>query len=886
MTPARWQRVADVVDRLLDTPPGERGEVLDAECGGDDDLRTEVSSLLAAEGDADSVSRAIRTAVDDARRPAEAEVPRAGDRIGAYEIERELGRGGMGVVYLGRRADRAYEGRVALKLLPRTADGGDDLARRFQQERQILARLDHPNIARLLDAGKTAAGRPYLVMEHVEGTAIDTWCDDRRLGIDDRIRLFLRIADAVQAAHRALIVHRDLKPANVLVTPDGVPKLLDFGIAKPLGAHGLPYAAETTVAGPRPMTLTHASPEQVAGDPVTTGTDVYGLGVTLYQLLTGHLPYPDDVPLQRAIVEREPIPASVRASAGAAAVAGARGTDAVRLRRRLTGDLDTILATALAKEPARRYGSVESFAADLRRHLEGKPVTARRPTLAYRMVKLVRRNRLAAALVAVLTLSVLAFGTSMGVLADRLADERDRAEAERDRARHEEDEAERVAALLSDLFERPDPRRAQGEPVTAREILLWGAERVERELAAQPETQARLFDTIGRAYAGLGLYDDAAPLLERALDLRRRILGADHPLTLDSLHAVAANHTDRGDFLRARELYLEVAASRASVLGEESPEVADTLGGLADVYRMTGELDEAVAALDRALAIRRGRPHEEEALATTVLSLALVESARDRLPEAEELFREAEARFVRHHGADHPDVLKARKGIANMLRLQGRHPEAETAFRRLLENERRVLGERHPNLAYTLAGIGYACASQDRPAEAEAYFREALALQREVLGDDHPALLASVGAIAVALRNQGRLDEAERLFRQADADARRLFPPDFPERAHLLVGLGDTLNQMGRADDAEPFLREAVELRRRTLGPENPLTAQAESSLGECLVARGRLGEAEPLLRHALAVQSGHPGHPSFRDATRRRLAAVGAARAGSTGPP
>lgn len=849
MTPERWRQVQDVLDRSLATPAAERSALLDAACGDDDALRTEVTTLLAAEAEADALLDELHSAVEremqalgpstatgEAAEDRPSPVP-TGERIGAYEIEREIGRGGMGVVYLGQRADRSYEGRVAIKLLPRATDGGDDLARRFRQERQILARLDHPHVARLLDAGTTASGHPYLVMEYVEGTSIDAWCDERRLGIDGRLRLFRRVAAAVQSAHRALVVHRDLKPANVLVTPEGTPKLLDFGIAKLLDADGSPYAAQTTLLALRPMTLTHASPEQVEGRPVTTATDVYGLGVTLYQLLAGALPYPDGVPLQRAITELEPIPASARVAKPD--VAAARGMDPARLRRRLAGDLDTILATTLAKEPDRRYGSVEAFDADLARHLDGRPVAARRPTLGYRLTKLVRRNRLAAALAALLTLSVLGFAASMGALAGSLAEERDRAEAERDRALREEQEARQTADLLRELFSATDPSRAMGEAVTARELLDRGAERVDRELAGQPETRASLLGTIGRAYEGLGLYERAAPHFDAALDLRRSTLGDEHPDTLESVLHRAWNLRRRGEFAAAREGFLEALRGRVRTHGPASPAVAEAFEGLADVDRTTGRIAISEAALERSLAIRR-RAGEPADLAETLLALGLTRTAGDRTEDAERLYREAYETLVRVRGPNHPVTLQALKGLAGSVRLAGRHAEAETTFRRLLERERRVLGERHPRVAYTLAGLGYSLVSQGRAGEAEPLFREALDIRRAELGDDHLAVLVSLTAVAFALRAQDRLEEAETLYREVIARARRDFPPHFPGLAYPLVELGELLTASGRADEAEPLLREAVEVRRRALGPEAESTARAEAALAACRAALGR----------------------------------------------
>jgi serine/threonine-protein kinase len=892
MEPERWRQVREVLARAVDAPPEERSALIARTCGEDRELRSEVESLLAADQAADSVLRGLRSALQEGWRdlgvgPPEPPRARTGERFGPYVVEREIGRGGMGEVYLGRRADQAYQGRVAIKVQPRTA-AGPELARRFGQERQILASLDHPNVARLLDAGTSVDGEPFFVMEYVEGSAIDEWCDRRRLPVADRLRLFLRVLDAVQAAHRALVVHRDLKPANVLVTPAGVPKLLDFGIAKLLDAGAFPQAAEATITALRPMTLAYASPEQVTGGPITTATDVYGLGVILHRLLTGRLPYRDAVPLERAILHGDPLPASAAVTAEAARD---RSAEPSQLRRLLAGDLDVILQTALAKEPSRRYGSAEAFAADLDRHLRGLPVSARRPTFAYRAAKFVRRNRLAAALGTVLAASVLAFAVSMAVLAGRLASERDRAqgarleaEAERDRARMEELEAEQVAALLVDLFSEPDPGNSRGEAVTAREILDRGMERVTAELEDQPRVQAELLDTIGRAYHELGLFEQAAPPLERGLELRRRTLGPDHPETLGSLYDVAENVRGLGEFERAIELYRQTLDGQLRAVGPDSTQVAETLESLSFAIRnASNDFSEAESLLQRALAIRRLHPDDELGLAQTLDHLARIEEVQRRPREAEALFREARAIRLRRQGEDHPETLMSTKGVADALRVQGRYAEAEAIFRRVLELERRVLGGDHELHAYTMTKLGFAVLYQEgREAEAEGYFRESLRIRQEGLGADHPAVMFSLSNLAYCLETQGRLAEAEALYRRALEGARQSFPAGSHHSAHPLVGLGDVLTARGATVEAEALLREALEARRSALGPDNPLTAQAESSLGGCLTVRGALGEAEELLRHAWAIQSATPEESrAHLEKTRRRIARLEAAKGG-----
>ena len=475
-----------------------------------------------------------------------------GARVGDYEVVRHLGSGGMGSVYLAVRADRRYRKEVAIKILKRGLDS-EEILRRFRQERQILASLDHPNVARLLDAATSDAGQPCFVMEYVEGTRIDRYCDDRRLSIRERLELFRTVCDAVQAAHRGLVVHRDLKPGNILVTTEGAPKLLDFGVAKLLDPDSFPQTVVPTALPYHPMTPDYASPEQVRGEAITTASDVYSLGVLLYRLLTGHRPYRVDLrrpaEMERVICEVEPEKPSATTSSSRDGTATsetrprAEGSPE-KLRRRLAGDLDTIVLKALAKEATHRYGSVFQLSEDLRRHLEGLPILARRPTFGYRAGKFLRRYRAGVAM-ACLSVALLLAGIATTTWQAQIA------RSERARAESEKAVAEEAVSFMETLFEIADPSQAKGETVTALEILEKGAERF-AELEDQPQVQARLMDSIGRSYQGLGLYEEAARQLEEALETRRRVLGDDHLETAETLDNLAGLVFEAKGRLRAR----------------------------------------------------------------------------------------------------------------------------------------------------------------------------------------------------------------------------------------------------------------------------------------------------------------------------------------------
>jgi serine/threonine-protein kinase len=817
----RWASVERLLDLALDLAPAERPAFVARETAHDPVLRAELETLLARCDDAGGFLDepaaefaapllAASLAGPDAaegeggrrRRPAPAQV-------GPYRVLRELGRGGMGVVYLAERDDPELPQQVALKVLPAEASVAA-AARRFREERRILASLDHPNVARLLDGGVAPDGTPWFSMELVDGLPIDLWCDAQGLDVEARLRLFLDVCAAVQYAHQHLVVHRDLKPSNILVRADGTPKLLDFGIAKLLA----PDAASSddgriTRTGMRVLTPAYASPEQVRGEPVSTASDVYALGVLLYELLAGRGPYGDDVvgqrDLERRVVEHEP--------ARPSAVAGDE-----RRRRRLRGELDAIVLTALRKEPARRYASAERLADDVRRHLAGLPVAARADSRRYRLRKFVARHRWAVAAAAIALLLVAAFAVAMAVQRARIA---------RERAR-----AERTAAFLVELFTGANPEVARGREVTAHALLARGAVRLERDLALEPQTRAAMLDAIGRAYFGLGEYDAARPLLEEALAMRRRLHAGDHPDVAASLYALAYLLRNQSDFDRAEPLYRESLAMRRRLLPADHPDVVTSLNGLAYLLRGRERWDAALPlyreaiARGRRVAARGAGPGPE--LAQSVYGLGATLQGRGDLVAAERAYREALALFESLDG-EHPGINTALFGIAATLHERGEHAAAESAYRASLAAGQRILGARHPVVTTDMASL------------------------------------------ATLLADRGELAEAERLYREALAIQRASLPAVNERTARTLVGLGRTLARTGRAREAEPLLREALAMRRATLAPTHWQIAVAEGALGTALSHLGRAREAESLLvaSHAALVARQGPAHPATRRAGR-----------------
>jgi serine/threonine-protein kinase len=826
-------------------------------------IRTEQETVR-TDGDAATRTR------DDA--PAKPEAER---RIGPYKILQEIGHGGMGTVYLAARADEQYQKRVAIKVI-KAGMGGDEAVGRFRRERQILAGLDHPNIARLLDGGATDEGLPYLVMEHIEGRPLHDYCDSRRLPINDRLRIFQQVCSAVAHAHRNLIVHRDLKPSNILVTPEGVPRLLDFGIAKLLNPE---LSAEALTATGLAMTPEYASPEQARGEPITTASDVYSLGVILYELLTGQRPYRfrsrNPLEVLRAVIEEEPARPSTAVERMRVKAAVEPGTDEgepitavkvsqtregtpARLQRKLQGDLDTIVMMALRKEPQRRYVSVEALSEDLRRYLEQRPVVARKGTAAYRAGKYVRRH-------AVSVTASAAFVLLLGVLAVTMTVQSARLARERDAAGRERDKAERVSAFLVDLFKVSDPGEARGNSVTAREILDRGAAGIAGQLKDQPDVKAALMDTMGRVYVALGLYDKARPLAEEALSLRRRALGRESLEVAASLQSVATVLAKKGDYPGAEALQREGLAIRRKLLGNEHADVAASLNSLAATLNNKGDYAGAELLHREALAMKRkvwGPEHAEVAI--TLNNLANTLDDKGDYAAAEALHREALAMRRKLLGSDHPDVAASLNNLAIIRYRLGDYSQAAGFLGDSLAIKRKVLGNEHPDIAASLHNLASVFYQQGDYAAAERHHREALAMKRKLLGNEHPDVASTLNNLGNTLYQEGKYDESEALLREGLAMNRKFLGAEHAEVARAMSNVADVMDRRGDHAAAEAMVREALSMKRELLGDDHPDVAESLAILGQSLSHQRRLAEAEKAAREALAMRrkaygEGHP---------------------------
>ncbi|MEM8995032.1 MAG: serine/threonine-protein kinase [Acidobacteriota bacterium] len=682
----RFRRIETLFRRAGELEGAARVAFLDAECA-DAGERREVEELLELESTADAeLGAAVESGLGLVGRALSAP-----DRLGPYRVAGELGRGGLGAVYLADRDDAQFEMQVAIKVV-RPEVRTDDLEQRLRRERQILAGLEHPNIARILDGGTTDDGVVYLVMERVDGEPISHYCRDRGLSVDERLRLFHTVCGAVHHAHRSLVLHRDLKPSNILVTDAGVPKLLDFGIAKglpgdePAGAGAAPSSVEDrpgaeTRPGARLLTPEYASPEQVLGQTLTTASDVYSLGVLLFELVTGHRPYdleglrPSEI--ERVVCEAEPAPARRQArDRGAAPTWGE--------------DLDVILAKALRKEPERRYASAEQLAGDVDRYLRQLPVIARKDSLSYRARTFVRRNRFGvatAALVLAVLLSAVVVTRQQARVAER---ERARAEASLAAAQAQRERAEEVAGFLVDLFEINDPGRSRGETVTAREVLDQGAARIGWQLRERPQLRTTMMTTIGQVYRKLGLLEASEGLVEEALEIRRRDFDEGAPELVGGLRELGLLRWEQGEFDVALELLREALALEDRYRGP-TPVYAETLQDIALVLSIRGERGQK--ELEEALEIRRrefGAASPE--VAETLDRLAQVAYRFAELDAAEPPAREALGIRRRTFGGDHPDVAESLNNLAAIVQARGAVPDAAALFEEALEMRRRLYG--------------------------------------------------------------------------------------------------------------------------------------------------------------------------------------------------
>ncbi|MEO0557484.1 MAG: serine/threonine-protein kinase [Bacteroidota bacterium] len=878
----RWTRVQTLFEQALDRPKDEQSAWLRAQCGDDPELYHEVEALL----DGDSNQHTLfEGRVSDLLLPEDfdAALTRShdGERVGPWVLGDRIGEGGMGTVYRADRADGGYDQTAALKLIKPGMDS-EAVVARFQAERQILARLEHPGIARLLDGGLTDQGRPYFAMELVEGEPITAYADDRQLDVPARLRLFATVCEAVRYAHRQLVVHRDLKPSNILVGPGGEVKLLDFGIARLLEDDN---DLELTRTGQRVLTPSYAAPEQLRGEAPTTATDVYALGGLLYRFLSGTPPI-DTADRSLAEVELAVLNETPKRPSDRITMETARQRDASEdeLAKRLRGDLDVICLKALEKDPERRYGSAGELLSDIQRHLAGQPIEARPATRRYRAGLFIKRHRAgmlgtAAALIALIALT--------GFYTVRLATERDRAEAEATTA-------QQTAEFLEDLFEGATPDGSQGLELTAADLLQIGARQLEEDLEDQPGVRADLYRVIGKVYRKLGAYDSSVVYLERALALCESL---DDPIALSEVQSHLAVSVRRaGDPERAIDLNRAALAIQTEYLGPNAPEVGVLHYGLGAAYHDLAQLDEAETNYREAARILADQPDFADDADGAMNNLAgLLYNRQDYAEAAEvagQVVRSQEARY----DSSRMTVGMAYGTYGMALHDSGDLDAAERAYQQAIRIFRRLSGDRHPSLTYPLLDLGslytdrreYAKAEatiqeaidireatldpddanigravknlgflyldMSRLDDAEQQFQKALRSLRAGLGDDHYRVAESAGGLARVYTEQGDPARAEPLYEEAAATFATTLGEDNTNAAEYSVRHAYTLHQLGRAAEAEQRFAAAMPQARSVLAEDTPKRATVERLYGTYLADRSQCDEARTVLQQAEAI--------------------------------
>jgi len=867
----RFRHVDTVFDAVIDLPTSEQTDFLERACAADPELRAEVLELLRAYHRSDSFLDGA--AADIAAPLLQAAAALAGpvpDHIGPFRVVREIGRGGMGRVFLGERADGQFEQRVAIKVIQHGTPG---VVRRFVEERRILALLQHPNIARLVDGGITPGGLPYFAMELIEGEPIDRYCHSRNLSLDARLALFARVCDAVTYAHQHLVIHRDLKPSNILVTADGQVKLLDFGIAKLLGTAAGDNLTRTEFSV---MTPEFAAPEQIRSTAISTATDVYSLGVLLYLLLTGERPYDvrgkSPAEIERIICVDVPPKPSSKAPAA--------------LRRRLQGDLDLIVMTALQKDLSRRYQSPAALAEDLQRFRRGRAIRARSDTPTYRLRKFVGRHRAGVAVGTVLVLGLASAASRERVL-------RNRAEIQLRKATEVED-------FLVRVFDVADPnswKEPEGGSITARELLARGATRIDSTLTEQPEVQAKLRSVLGRVYTNLGLYDqavpllrrslaqqtvvhgpvaasvaetmdllgialtrmdkfdEAEPLLRRAVEQQRRLFGNSHLATAQALEHLATLHEERNDYAKAEPVHREVLAIRQALQGDSAVEVANAMSNLGLILQRRGVFAEAESLHQRALDIKMRQLGEAHPLtAATMQNLAMTLQTLGKFAEAEAYHRRALAAKRKALGDAHPSVTISLNNLANLLgRNMGRLDEAEALTREALALDRQMYGEKHSFVAASLMNLGVTLRLKGQFAAADSILQRALTINRALFPSPHERIAQGLGAISQTRFAMGDGKSAIEYMRQALAQYRALLGDDHLNTITTVGNLGFMLAEVGDAVEAESLSRASLAKLDSTKAQHRNQFYTGTLGLGKALLAQGRLDQAVPLLEGVVA---------------------------------
>ncbi|MEM7368327.1 MAG: serine/threonine-protein kinase [Bacteroidota bacterium] len=882
MENTRWQQLQHWFEAALKLPAAEREAYLSNQCADQPGMAQEVLELLQADASEDSLLSNIVLPQLDLQ---ELLHPMEGQILGPYQVEKVLGKGGMGTVYLARRIDGEFDQLVAVKLLKRGMDS-EELFQRFRIERQIQARLEHPHIARLLDGGLTADGQPYFTMEYVPGLPLGEYCNRHLLSIDQRLGIFLQICEAIQYAHSQLVIHRDLKPNNILVNEEGTVKLLDFGIARLMDED---QASGLTQDGNRVFTPEYASPEQAQGKSVGTATDVYSLGVIVYELLTGLRPFDlaDLSPVERELIitkERPPLPSQRVVELPSDKLAGRDGS-IDRLSKHLKGDLDTICLKALRKEAERRYTSAGEFAEDIRNYLHHQPVKARPDTFVYRSKKFIQRNRVA---VTASLLASLLFLFTISFYTWQVGNERDRAQLEAQKSKE-------IADFLTEIFMESNPIVNQGDTLTAMQLLDRGAKKIKTELEDNPQLKREMLALLGSLYREMGNSSSSLHMYDAALDIapdehaisdafifNRMATQAIHNGYLEEADSLLGEAQQaliaEGDFpnrdwgewyntkgnlhLETRQLdsaetaYLSALHVFQDIYSGPDPNIAGTFQSLGLLYSISFQADKAVDYLHRSLSMAKHIETEEGIGYRKPMLFQSLARAYSKTGDFDTAIAYADSAlllFRKSYGNEHPLLGGYLRVKAILLADSGKSEEAKALLEECLALNQKLYGPTHENLASVLSDLGTISTDQNDPVGAEAYFRQSLSMR----GENSPpqGLAINKSLLAGAVEKQGRYTEAETLYMESLALDRETYGNVHPYIADGLNNIGQMWEDLGETEKAMAYYEEALALVDSGLSLQNPYISTSFLLKGRLLTKQGALEEAYPLLVQGLGLR-------------------------------
>lgn len=847
-----WKKVEKLFSEALELKDSERTSYLKEKCEGNEELFNEVMTLLLADEEIHPIlDRKASELIN-----IEEKLNFVGEQIGNYKLTREIASGGMGTVFLAERCDGVFEQEVALKII-KPGLSTIPIIRRFQYERQILANLQHPNIARLFDGGVTEDRRPYFTMEYVDGAPIDEYCDKNKLTINQRLNLFNKVCDAVQYAHNNMVIHRDIKPSNILIKEDGTIKLLDFGISKVLSAEGensdLPTITQAEI---HLMTPEYSSPEQIKNSNISVATDVYSLGLVLYKLLSGKPAHEFKTrtfnEYEKVVCEQnisKPSTVIVKQNNGDEEISNDeicenRKLPIKKLKKLLNGDLDNICMMALRKEPERRYATAEVLAYDIERYLNDLPILARKESFLYTSKKFIVRNK-----AAVTAAAVLFFIVNGLILFYTI-----QLKAERDKANLEAKKSEQVASFLQDLFLVSDPNESKGETITARELLDRGASRLMLGLEEEPEIKAQLLNTIGRVYTNLGLYNSAEELFLK-INENKNIGTIDKEIYFETLVNLGKTYGFNGKYDLAGDILLKAKREGEKHFPSNYVGFGELYNSLGAYYYQIADFESSYNYYQKAKKIFiKNFGYESLQLGTTLYNLGVLEFDSGNLEASDSLYSASLQLYIKFSGELDAQTATIQNELASVLRHRGKFNEAEKLYKKALETRIKIFGNNHPDVAHTLNHLSRLYYNQELYEKAEPIARQSLEIRKKLYDETHPEVSASKSSLAGTLMGLKKYEEAEKLYLSAYNASMKKFGENHPYTPAILGNIGSALLEQKKYKEAEETIIKALEMLERLSAYRPTYRSNRVVILADLYNRTERYAEAEELLRKELSL--------------------------------